>query len=78
MRRIFHLLCCVAVLGACNSDDDYDPTVPTDMALVKGNGQAGDAGAALPSPSLSSSGTSRVIRSRASRSNGWSSPAGAR
>jgi len=48
MRRLTYLLCCVAALAACNSDDEYDPTVPTDMALVKGNGQAGDAGAALP------------------------------
>jgi hypothetical protein len=48
MRRLLFLLSCVAVLGACNSDDEYDATVPTDMALVKGNGQVGDAGAALP------------------------------
>jgi hypothetical protein len=48
MRRLVYLLCCVAALGACNSDDEYDPTVPTDMALVKGNGQAGDVGATLP------------------------------
>jgi hypothetical protein len=48
MRRILFLLCCVAAVGACNSDDEYDATVPTDMALVKGNGQAGDAGSALP------------------------------
>jgi hypothetical protein len=48
MRRLLYLLCCVAALGACNSDDEYDPTVPTDMALAKGDGQAGDAGAMLP------------------------------
>jgi len=48
MRRLVYLLCCVVALGACNSDDEYDATVPTDMALVKGDGQAGDAGATLP------------------------------
>jgi hypothetical protein len=48
MRRLAFLLCCAVALGACNSDDEYDATVPTDMALVKGNEQAGDAGAALP------------------------------
>jgi len=48
MRRLVFLLCCAVALGACNSDDEYDATVPTDMALVKGDGQAGDVGATLP------------------------------
>jgi hypothetical protein len=48
MRRMLYLLLCAATLGACNSDDDYDATVPTDMALDKGDAQVGDAGAALP------------------------------
>ena len=48
MRRMLYLLLCAATLAACNSDDDYDATVPTDMTLDKGDGQVGDVGSALP------------------------------
>lgn len=48
MRRMLYLMLCAATLGACNSDDEYDATVPTDMVLDKGNGQVGEAGVALP------------------------------
>jgi hypothetical protein len=48
MRRMLFMLLCAATLGACNSDDDYDASVPTNMVLDKGDAQVGDAGAALP------------------------------
>ena len=48
MRKMFYLLLCAATLGACNSDDEYDASVPTNMAVEKGDGQVGDAGAAAP------------------------------
>ena len=48
MRRMLYLLLCAATLGACNSDDDYDASVPTNMAVEKGDGQIGDVGSAAP------------------------------
>jgi hypothetical protein len=45
---MLYLLLCAATLGACNSDDEYDASVPTDMALDKGNSQVAEVGTALP------------------------------
>ena len=47
MRKVLYLLLGAAVVGACNSDDSYDPTVPTNMELVKGDAQTGDVNASL-------------------------------
>jgi hypothetical protein len=37
-------------LAGCRSDDNYDPTVPTEMELLSGDQQFGDAGQTLPEP----------------------------
>ena len=48
MRRLLYVLLGATLLGACNSDDDYDPTVATNLLEVKGDDQTGEAGASLP------------------------------
>jgi hypothetical protein len=47
MKRLLYALLGVVLVAGCNSDDDYDPTVPTNIAPVKGGGQAGEVGAPL-------------------------------
>jgi hypothetical protein len=37
-----------ALLGACNSDDSYDASVPTNIELAGGDGQVGEVGTVLP------------------------------
>lgn len=47
MKRLLFALLGVAIVAGCNSDDEYDPSVPTEIALVKGDSQTGDVGAQL-------------------------------
>ena len=44
------LLLAALALGGCYDDDDYDPTVPTEMEPLSGNGQTADAGTTLLEP----------------------------
>ena len=50
MRRMLGLMAVLLVAGACHDDDNVDPTVPTEMLPVSGNGQFADAGTAVPEP----------------------------
>jgi hypothetical protein len=43
------LLLAALALGGCH-DDDYDPTVPTEIELLSGDQQFADVGQALPEP----------------------------
>lgn len=44
------LLLAALALGGCHDDDNYDPTVPTAMERVGGNGQSGETGELLGEP----------------------------
>ena len=48
MRKWLIALCGIAVIAACNTDDEYDPTGATNMARVSGSGQTGEVGTTLP------------------------------
>ena len=50
MRRMLGLMAVLLVAGGCHDDDNVDPTVPTEMLPVSGNGQFADAGTAVPEP----------------------------
>jgi len=47
MRRMLCLLLGAALFGACNSDDSFDASVPTNMSLKAGDAQIADPGAQL-------------------------------
>lgn len=44
------LLLAALALGGCYDDDDYDPTVPTEIEELGGNQQFADPGQPLPEP----------------------------
>lgn len=44
------LLLAALALGGCYDDDDYDPSVPTNMEKVAGDGQSGETGEILGQP----------------------------